>query len=290
MNSGIYKITNIINNKFYYGSTNNFKERRADHFSELRNNKHKNSHLQNSFNKHKEKNFIFEVIENLSVEFLQTIEQVYLDKYWDDGVRCYNISKFADCPGRGENHFMFGKRGAEHHLFNKPVSEETRKKMSASWERNRETNIKRLSGKNSPRFGKTGVLHVQSKKVNCYDVDGTLIKSYGSTLEAFRETGINPKNIQSVANGLSNTRLLAGGFVWRYEGDNFELYPINKIGKTFSKKKRAVVQYDLSGVQIKEYESLSQAERETNIKTQHICSCCKNQQKTASGYIWKYKV
>ena len=51
MNSGVYKIENIKNGKFYIGSSINFIKRKSSHFRALIMNKHPNSHLQSSFNK-----------------------------------------------------------------------------------------------------------------------------------------------------------------------------------------------------------------------------------------------
>ena len=48
-----------------------------------------------------------------------------------------------------------------------------------------------------------------------------------------------------------------------------------------------VVQYDLQGNFIKEYENLCIAEKETKIR--HIRECCDNKRKTTKGYIFKYK-
>lgn len=48
-NIGVYKITNIINNKIYIGSTANkqgFKKRWSYHGCDLKNNKHHSRHLQ----------------------------------------------------------------------------------------------------------------------------------------------------------------------------------------------------------------------------------------------------
>ena len=49
-----------------------------------------------------------------------------------------------------------------------------------------------------------------------------------------------------------------------------------------------VVQYDLKGNFIKEYENLCIAEKETEIR--HIRECCDNKRKTTKGYIFKYKI
>ena len=61
MGCGIYKITNNINNKFYIGSSKNITKRFKEHKWRLKNNKHPNNKLQNSWNKYGEENFKFEV-------------------------------------------------------------------------------------------------------------------------------------------------------------------------------------------------------------------------------------
>ena len=52
---------------------------------------------------------------------------------------------------------------------------------------------------------------------------------------------------------------------------------------------KKIMQYDLSGNLIKEWVSINEASRKLNIKPSCICLCCRNKQKTASGYIWRYK-
>ena len=53
----VYKITNIVNGKFYVGSTIDFNRRVKNHFNFLRNGAHHSIKLQNSFKKHDEINF-----------------------------------------------------------------------------------------------------------------------------------------------------------------------------------------------------------------------------------------
>lgn len=60
-NCGVYKIENQINGKMYAGKTiQKFKYRFSRHKNGLRNNKHFNDHLQNSWNKYGADNFNFE--------------------------------------------------------------------------------------------------------------------------------------------------------------------------------------------------------------------------------------
>lgn len=105
--SGIYKITNLINNKIYIGSTNNFYYRKSAHLSKLKLNKHFNSHLQRSYNKYGKNNFKFEVIEYIvfpnnfnNFDIIETLinrEQYYLDLYksWNFNLG-YNKRVIAD--------------------------------------------------------------------------------------------------------------------------------------------------------------------------------------------------
>lgn len=50
-----------------------------------------------------------------------------------------------------------------------------------------------------------------------------------------------------------------------------------------------ILQYTLQGEFIKEYSSITQAQLELNIKSNHIGCCCIGRRKTCSGFIWKYK-
>jgi group I intron endonuclease len=90
-NSGIYLIKNNKDNKCYLGSSKNLKTRKNTHLSKLRNNKHCNIHLQRAFNRDGEDCFYFEVLEYVEPEFINDIEQMYLDCM--DFSTSYNLSQ-----------------------------------------------------------------------------------------------------------------------------------------------------------------------------------------------------
>lgn len=94
---GIYKITCLENDKFYIGSSKNIEIRFTQHLNDLRNNKHCNIIMQNSFNKYGEKSFIFEIIEECEKHNLLIIEQIYLDKYKSSN-KLFNIG-LKSCGG-----------------------------------------------------------------------------------------------------------------------------------------------------------------------------------------------
>ena len=80
----------------------------------LRNNKHDNKYLQNAWNKYREENFIFEIMEESEndEEILIKIEQKWLDetKCYEQEIG-YNFCDKASSPPtmNGENNPMFGK-------------------------------------------------------------------------------------------------------------------------------------------------------------------------------------
>lgn len=97
---GIYMIKNIISNKFYIGSTNNFKLRKNAHFSALKSNSHANSYLQNAYNKYGIDNFEFivlEILSDLSRKNLCIVEQEYFNT--KERSRMYNLTFIADGGG-----------------------------------------------------------------------------------------------------------------------------------------------------------------------------------------------
>lgn len=63
----------------------------------------------------------------------------------------------------------------------------------------------------------------------------------------------------------------------------------NKI--SISRSGKRVEQVDkLTGNIIRSFCGISEAERETGIKRQHICCCLKGRRKTCGGYVWRYEI
>lgn len=166
---GIYKITNIVDGKFYIGSSVNLKNRLANHFSKLRNNKHSNIYLQRAFRVHGETNFkseILEVTDNLHQSALLDIEQKYLDNI-ENWEASYNLTRNTKAFGTiyadenekkakksasvlGENNPFYGKTHSEE---NKALMTESRRKrggvayrksVGARWETNIKVNKKSI--------------------------------------------------------------------------------------------------------------------------------------------------
>lgn len=101
MKMGIYKIINVVNNKFYVGSAVNFSRRKTRHFSELRTGKHNNRYLQAAWNKHGEAAFVFVVVEEVQdkATLLETENRWLKEHVGKD--YCYNLGVDATAPMLG---------------------------------------------------------------------------------------------------------------------------------------------------------------------------------------------
>jgi len=93
INSGIYIIMNLVNGKFYIGSSSNLRNRKKEHYKTLKSNTHANRYLQRSYNKYGKENLKFEIVEYIENDDSKLLEreQYYLDIYYGDTNYCYNI-------------------------------------------------------------------------------------------------------------------------------------------------------------------------------------------------------
>jgi group I intron endonuclease len=112
MARGIYKIINVVNNKFYVGSAEDFTRRKRVHWWMLRRGNHANKHLQAAWLKYGEQAFTFVIVEELTVDAdVLVAENVWLKEHVGKEY-CYNIATDATAPTTGwvgEKNPMWGK-------------------------------------------------------------------------------------------------------------------------------------------------------------------------------------
>lgn len=100
MTQVIYKIVNLVNDKFYVGSTVNKKVRFRQHRKLLRGNRHHCKHLQAAWNKYGEEKFDFRVVEEVpQAVSLQEVEDRWLKEHVGHPY-CYNSGYSAEAPWR----------------------------------------------------------------------------------------------------------------------------------------------------------------------------------------------
>jgi len=112
MARGIYKIINVVNNKFYVGSAVDFTVRKRKHWWMLRKGTHANKHLQAAWLKYGEPSFTFVIVEELPADAdVLAAENVWLKEHVGKEY-CYNVATDATAPQlgmSGEKNAMWGK-------------------------------------------------------------------------------------------------------------------------------------------------------------------------------------
>lgn len=78
---GIYKITNLKNNKIYIGQSKNIYHRRAEHFTALRRGSHPNKTMQTDWNLSKGRGFRWDVVEFCALGKLNEREEFWINYY-----------------------------------------------------------------------------------------------------------------------------------------------------------------------------------------------------------------
>lgn len=120
-----------------------------------------------------------------------------------------------------------------------------------------------------------------SRAVLCYDAKtGKLIKEYPSAREAARQLNLFSNQVTQVCKGkFTHT----GGYVFRYK----KKYAKNKIAPAKTRGKK-IVQLDLNGNVIRAWDNPYIVKKELGIHNTAVLRCCKGQQKTSYGYVWKF--
>ncbi len=125
--SGIYLIYNIVSEKGYIGQSLNMARRIKAHKHQLKKGTHRNSHLQDSYNKHGVSVFNFICLENCAPEKL-TEREGYFIELIDPALR-YNLSAITEVhPTSEETKKKMSE--SQKKIIHKPLSEETKKKIA----------------------------------------------------------------------------------------------------------------------------------------------------------------
>ena len=225
---GIYKITNP-KGKIYIGQSRDIEHR--FYYYKLSSKWIKEQRkLYNSLQKYGYENHMFETIEECSEDLLNK-KEIYWINYFDSVNKGLNL-KYG---GLGGKHSEETKQNISKSLMGKKQSKETIEKRSQKLKgQKRSDYTKQLMsearkgkiitwgdkiseaklGKPKPKgFGKKLAL-INSKPIEQYHPNGTLLNIFPSAVEAMRQTGIKNDNISMCLRGKSKS---AGGFVWKYK-------------------------------------------------------------------------
>lgn len=230
MARGIYKIINVINNKFYVGSAVNFAERKRKHWWMLRKGTHANKHLQAAWDKYGEQAFAFVIVEeHTSDANILTAENVWLHEHVGKD-HCYNLATNATAPQLGmfgEKNAMYGKTFAHTEEAKAKIAKASAERVQTDEEKlkrkrtmrghivPKETRAKisaTLSGDGNFWYGKQRPDHGAkvSKAIEVYK-DDILLKVYGSIKALRDELGLKPPTVNRALK--SGIKIVRGSFV-----------------------------------------------------------------------------
>lgn len=123
----------------------------------------------------------------------------------------------------------------------------------------------------------------KEKSIVQYTKQGVFVKEWCSANEVERTLGINCSSISKVCRKES-TRKTAGGYIWRFKGDD-------DISLNYNKKSK-VVQISKYGEKIRIFDSIIEAGILLGISSCNIGGVCQKRRRGfnyAGGYIWRYE-
>lgn len=315
---GIYAIHNTVNNKYYIGQSVNITNRWRQHRNSLNSNQHENSHLQAAWNKYGESAFRYIVLCECDLGSLDSAEAEYIQKYQSytngynqdlggAGCRGYKhtdeeiqkmrqiqkpkavlqidkelnvVAEFASCSHAGKT-TGFSIRGI------KAVCNRVNHQKTIGgyyWVYKEEFDSSTVDwgyylNKNNQ----------EKKKISQYNLKMELVKIWDSMSQIENELGFSMSQI--VRNCKFNSRT-AYNCIWRYTDEytteQYERDLHSNYCPTPDKTKKKIAQYDLNMNQIAIFDSVSAVTKQYGFHRAAISACCRGEQKSSHGFIWKY--
>lgn len=281
---GIYIIKNNITNECYIGQSKNIKRRIFDHKNKLKNNKHmyKNGEptlLQKAWNKYGEENFSFDVVEFCNDDELNEREEYWIKFYKCNRVK-YGTGYNLNDGGAGQHDGGSGNKGkilinnGEEQFYIYPPELNMYEKqgytkgMLEKYIQQAIENKSTLCGEDHPNYGRKWSKETREK-----------IEKYYKEREGF----ISPL----LGRHYSQERKDKMSLIMKNKPINEN--SLNALKESQVKKQRPVIQSTLDGIDIKEFNSIKEAHKETGVANGNIVSCCKGNRPNAGGYLWRYK-
>lgn len=310
----IYKIVNIVNGKEYVGSAIKFNIRKNYHLTSLRKNKHHCIKLQRSFNKYREENFIFVILQdNINKSELLTIEQKYLDllnpKLNTSKNAVSGIGRFKDkvCSFSLEGIFIKEFECAEEASeYYNCISNKIR--QVCNFDRNTHFNMcfrwKKYVYKKGLDFIKNEILNIKinrkTEEINQLDLEGNFIKKWISVSEASKKLNLSYETIRMCCKGKTYT---CGNYKWEYVKNKLKNEALNVINTRIVSKKEnkknhrylnnknsiPIIAICLKDSNVFEFPSSKEAERVLKIYQSNICKVLKGLISKCNGYRFEYK-
>ncbi len=309
--SGIYSITNIINDKKYIGQTYSIKNRWYRHKQELENNTHHNKHLQYAWNKYGQDSFLFSILELCGVDNLNERETYWIKKLnsFNDG---YNLTS-GDIGCRGYVHTQEELQKMRQYYNPKPIYQlNSSLNLLKEWESSNQASTNLHIYKQTITDCCEKKNHVKSaggfiwvykedfdtidkeyylnkniskpKKIGQFDENLNIIKIWESGYE-LDKSGYIGSVVSNVCNHKRNSHK---GFIWAFVDEDGKFIDDYDYTAIRTRTIRPVNQYDLNGNYITHYNSIKEASVKTGFDKNYISDVCNLIRKSYKNYIWKF--
>lgn len=124
------------------------------------------------------------------------------------------------------------------------------------------------------------------KNIFQYDLEGNFVREWKSKIEAAKSLNLKEDSIKSV---LYNINKSSGGYLWYFE---YKGIKIDSFKGRICIRKKKIIMLDLDNKVLQEFENITEAVKYINKAKCYtgISKCLSGSNKTAYGYIWKYKL
>lgn len=124
--------------------------------------------------------------------------------------------------------------------------------------------------------------HLKAKKeIEQYSINGDYINTYKSISDAVKQ--LNIRSISGIIQCCQEKQFSSNGFQWKYKNSK------KVIKKPTKNKQKKVYQINNKGKIINLYNSINEAQENTNIAASSISACCCKKRKRAGKFIWIYE-
>jgi group I intron endonuclease len=279
MGAGIYKITNLINDKFYIGSSVNLTARKSQHRYRFRKNK-VNSIIKFAVLKYGVESFKFEILETIP-------EDLYEDRDKLNSILSEKEQFYVDTLKP-----QYNMRLVDISRNTKVCSDKQREHLRRIAKIPKDPQVYKLAGLH--KKGKfLGENNKKSIKIDIYSYPSLeFVETITGIRNCERKYKITSTSIYQICKyGLSKNSRFTLGYVFRYHNESLDsLFRDRKVNKGYWRKDAvSVIQIDKEGNFIKEWRTGKDAEVALNLYKGAISRIISGEYKHSKGYYFKRK-
>lgn len=293
--TGIYKITNTINGKFYIGQAEDIYQRFKTHF--WVHGEHHNSAIDAAIHKYGLENFDLEILEECSKEQLNEKEIYWGENYYKG--QCYAPDGYNIALLGGNQLSIYNCQEVSRYDLNGCLIQTyvsyaaARRAMNLSSMAIRQATLRNGTSKGflwalghkstiSP-FARRNI----GNKVQAYNKEGEIELEFKNQAEAARYFDISPTAILYYLNHKNGYVCCKGYFLAR---ENEEPIIRDRKKNVLPENGRKIYQYDLNNKKfIKCFNTIKSAAEELHCDTKGLHNAAKGIQKQSQGYIWSFQ-